>query len=266
MARLIAPGRAKRLGKGRVNAGLEAAYRKHLIVLIRRMHRDTLQTVRAHYRRAEPDIALDANPLTALRTALTRLRIKWWRLFRDQAEALAELVVRQGLSDTDADLKRRLKRAGFGITFKPSADLQRRLALATQENVQLITSIGEQYQQGVTSLVTDAVMAGGDLGTLTQKLQSRYGVSERKATTIARDQTHKINQSVERQRCGELGLKEAYWRHVGGGRFSRDDHRRADGRRYLVSEGCPISGENIQPGQLVNCRCRAEYIIPGYND
>ncbi|MXV65893.1 hypothetical protein GS537_06650 [Saccharibacter sp. EH60] len=266
MAQLIAPGRSIRLQKGRSNAGVAATYRKHLTVLIRRMHRDTLQTIRAHYRRAEPEIALDANPLTALQDALEQLQAKWRLLFNAQGAALAGQFVERGRSDAEADLRRRLKRAGFGITFKPSATLRRQLEIATQYNVRLITSIGEQYQQGINALVTEAVMAGGDLGALTKKLQSRCGVSERKAAFIATDQNNKISQFVERQRASELGLKEAYWRHVCGGRFSREDHRRADGMRYDIAKGCFISGQYIQPGQLVNCRCRAEYIIPGYND
>lgn len=266
MARLRSPGKAVRLPKGRVNAGVEAAYYKRMRLLIQRMHRDTIRTVEAHYRKAEPELAQDANPLTALKNAMAKLRAKWGKIFDDQSEALAEQFVKTGQNDSEGDLRRRLKRAGFGITFKPNADLTRRLKIATEYNTSLIRSIGDQYQDGVTALVAETVMNGGDLGKLTTELSSRYGVSTRRAAMIARDQSHKINQGVERQRCTELGLKEAYWRHIGGGRHPRADHVAANGRRYFVAEGCKISGEYIQPGQLINCHCRAEYIIPGYND
>lgn len=266
MAVLRSPGKAVRLPLGRVNAGVAARYNQRLRLLIRRMHRDTMRTVKAHYRRAKPELAQDENPVTALDAALKKLRKKWRRIFVEQADALAEQFVRGCQNDSEADLRRRLKRAGFGITFKPDADLKRRMRMATDYNVGLIKSIGEQYHDGVNVLVTNAVMKGGDLGGLTKALQARYGVSERRAAFIAKDQNHKINQATERMRCSEIGLKEARWRHAGGGRHPRHDHVRANGRRYLIAEGCQISGEYIQPGELPNCHCRAEFIIPGYND
>lgn len=266
MAALRSPGKAKTLPAGRVNAGVAARYDYRLRLLISRMHRDTLREIQAHYRRAEPELAQDANPVTSLKIILGKLRKKWSSIFADQAAALAEQFVRGCQNDSEGDLRRRLKRAGFGITFKPNADLKRRLGLAIEQNVGLITSISEQYHDGVEALVTNAVLKGGDLGRLTRGLQARYGISERRAASIARDQNHKINQSVERMRCTGLGLKEARWRHVGGGRHPRADHVQANGTRYLIAEGCKISGEYIQPGELPNCHCRAEFIIPGYND
>ena len=266
MAVLRSPGKAKTLPAGRVNAGVAAQYDKRLRLLIRRMHRDTLRTIQAHYRRAEPELAQDSNPVTALKVVLAKLRKKWTGIFADQALAVAEQFIRGCQNDSEADLRRRLQRAGFGITFKPDADLKRRLGLAIEQNVSLIKSIGEQYHDGVEALVTNSVMKGGDLGSLTKALQARYGVSERRAAFIARDQNHKINQATERMRCSGIGLEEARWRHVGGGRHPREDHVRANGTRYLIAEGCKISGEYIQPGELPNCHCRAEFIIPGYND
>lgn len=266
MVMLRSPGQAQTLPAGRVNAGVAARYNYRLRLLIRRMHKDTLRMVLAHYRRAETELAQDANPVTALKIILIKLRKKWSRIFADQATALAEQFVGGCQNDSEADLRRRLRRAGFGIRFQPDADMQRRLGLAIEQNVSLITSISEQYHDGVEALVTNAVLKGGDLGRLTQGLQTRYGISERRAASIARDQNHKINQSVERMRCTGLGLKEARWRHVGGGRHPRQDHVKANGRRYLIARGCEISGERIQPGELPNCHCRAEYVIPGYND
>lgn len=266
MAKLRSLGKTQTLPAGRVNAGISARHNQRLRLIIRRMHRDTLRTIQTHYRRAEPELAQDQAPITALKVILIKLRKKWSRIFADQAAALAEQFVQGCQNDSEADLRRRLRRAGFGVQFLPDADLRRRLGLAIEQNVSLITSISEQYHDGVEALVTNAVLKGGDLGQLTQGLQTRYGISERRAAWIARDQNHKVNQSVERMRCLELGLKEARWRHVGGGRHPREDHVKANGRRYPIAKGCEISGERIQPGELPNCHCRAEFIIPGYND
>ena len=62
MAVLRSPGKAVPLPLGRVNAGVAARYNQRLHLLIRRMHRDTLRTIKAHYRRAEPELAQDEAP------------------------------------------------------------------------------------------------------------------------------------------------------------------------------------------------------------
>ena len=266
MAVLRSPGKAVTLPLGRVNAGVAARYNQRLRLLIRRMHRDTMQTVKTYYRRAEPELAQDENPVTALDAVLKKLRKKWLRIFSDHAHELAELFVRSCQNDSEADLRRRLRRAGFGITFKPDADLKRRMRMATDYNVGLIKSISEQYHDGVNALVTNSVMKGGDLGALTKALRARYGVSERRAAFIAKDQNHKINQATERMRCLGIGLEEQKWRHCGGGRHPRPEHVRADGRIFRIAEGCKIGGRYIQPGEDPGCGCRGEIIIPGYND
>ncbi|MCX5617021.1 phage minor head protein, partial [Bombella sp. TMW 2.2559] len=238
MAALRSPGKAITLPLGRTNAGIAAWYEKKLRILIRRMHRDTIQTVRTYYRRAEPELAQDENPVTALDIILEKLKKKWLRIFEDHASTLAEHFVKSCQNDCEGDLRRRLKRAGFGVTFKPNAAMQRKLKVAINYNVGKIKSIAEQYHDGVNTLVTNSVMKGGDIGALTKDLQARYGISERKAAFIAEDQNHKINQAVERMRDIELGLEKSKWRHCGGGRHPRPEHVKADGRIYETAKGC----------------------------
>lgn len=264
MAVLRSPGKAITLPLGRTNAGVAASYDRKLRILIRRMHRDTVQTVRTYYRRAEPELAQDENPVTALDIILGKLKKKWLQIFSDQALALAEHFVKSCQNDCEGDMRRRLRRAGFGITFKPDAAMQRRLKVAITDNVGMIQSIAEQYHAGVKTLVTNAVMKGGDLGALTKALQTRYGVSERRAAFIAKDQNHKINQAVERMRSTELGLDEGKWRHCGGGRHPRQEHVKADGRIYKIAKGCLIDGRYVQPGEDPGCGCRQQQIIPAY--
>lgn len=211
-------------------------------------------------------LAQDRNPVAALNDILKSLRKKWTRIFSSQAEALAKKFLGDNQNDSERDLQRRLRAAGFGIKFKPTRRIQRYISLAAGENVSLIKSIPEQYHQQVENLVVTAVSNGGDVGALKKSLQKRFGITERRAALIAQDQTHKVSQTVERLRSQELGIKEAIWQHVGGGRNPREDHVRANGKRYLIAEGCKISGEFIQPGQLINCHCRGRQIIPGYND
>ena len=42
----------------------------------------------------------------------------------------------------------------------------------------------------------------------------------------------------------------------------RPDHVAANGKRYKIAEGCLISGEHIQPGEDINCRCTSRPVLP----
>lgn len=269
MPQLRAPTpRGKRLRPGRVNAGVEAAYRRQLQALIRDMHREVIATIAQHVRAAAPQIATDASPFALLLKTMSALRTKWGKIFRDKAEAMAERFVHANQRDTEADLRRRFKDAGFAMRFKPDIATQQRIKLAVEENVSLIRSIPEQYHTQLRTLVTQSVMQGGDVATLTQQLHQRYGITERRAAMIARDQNHKIAVGIEQQKCAALGMTKARWKHAGAGRHPRPEHVEAS-RKGLIYDsrgGAMIGGKRIWPGSEPNCHCRAEYIIPGYND
>lgn len=269
MAQLRAPTpNGRRLRQGRANAGVEAAYRNKLQRLIKVMHHDVITGITAAYLTARPQITTDASPFADLVTMLTTLRGKWLRIFNNHAQDWAESFVIENSQDTQDDLRRRLKNAGFVIRFKPDQATQRRIKLAVEENVSLIKSIPEQYHTQVRSLTTQSVMDGGDVGALKTQLQERCGVTERRAAMIARDQNHKVSVGIERQKCEALGLTWARWKHAGAGRHPRPDHLKASQDRLVfdIRQGAEIGGKRIWPGSEPNCHCRAEYIIPGYND
>ena len=79
---------------------------------------------------------------------------------------------------------------------------------------------------------------------------------------IARDQSNKANAVVSRARQLELGITDAIWMHSHAGKNPRKDHVAANGKRYKIAEGCLISGEYIQPGEEINCRCTSRPILP----
>jgi uncharacterized protein with gpF-like domain len=142
------------------------------------------------------------------------------------------------------------------------------LDASVQESVSLIRSIPEQYFKSVEGDVMRSVQTGRDLSTLTDRLQSSYGVSYRRAAFIARDQNNKATAALNRGRQLELGIDEAIWQHSGAGSHPRVSHVEAGRRkqRYNVSEGWldPDVGERIWPGSLPNCRCTARSVIPGF--
>lgn len=110
-----------------------------------------------------------------------------------------------------------------------------------------------------------SVTTGRDLAQLTTDLQKEFGITQRRAAFIARDQNNKATASMNRARQDELGIAEAIWVHSGGGKHPRPHHVAANGKRYNVKEGMLIDGEYIFPGEKPNCRCISKSVIPGFS-
>jgi uncharacterized protein with gpF-like domain len=194
---------------------------------------------------------------------------RWLKAFDKGAEDLAKYFVDRAAGATDVQLADILKKAGFTVQFRATYDVNNAMQAAIGENVGLIKSIASQHLTEVEGLVMRSMQNGRDLATLTQELTQRYQVTSRRASFIARDQSNKMTSVINRARQTELGITQARWRHSHGGKHPRKSHvdaSQADGGKgkvYDVAKGCLIDGEYVWPGQLPNCRCTAQSIIPG---
>lgn len=262
----------------RANAGVEAAYNKQLQRWIEMMHRSLIYFIQAQYRaNPPPSLAQDAgwesfrdgSPANAMRRAMHRMSRRWMKAFDKGAEDLAKYFVDKAAGATDVQLKDVLKRAGFTVEFRATYAVNNAMQAAIGENVGLIRSIAQQHLTEVEGLVMRSMQRGRDLGDLTQELTQRYDITKRRASFIARDQTNKMTAVINRTRQQELGITQARWRHSHGGKQPRKSHVEASqadsgkGKIYDIEKGCLIDGEYIWPGELPNCRCTAQSIIPG---
>ena len=85
---------------------------------------------------------------------------------------------------------------------------------------------------------------------------------------IARDQTVKATEAVNRARCADVGITDGIWMHRSGSKVPRHTHVQMNGKRFNLSDGLYDSheGRNVLPGELVNCRCTYKPVIPGIED
>ncbi|MNL73442.1 Phage Mu protein F like protein [compost metagenome] len=97
-------------------------------------------------------------------------------------------------------------------------------------------------------------------------MEKRYAVTKRRAALIARDQNNKATAAITRVRQQGLGIKQAKWMHSRGGKKPRQSHVEANGQLYDVDKGMYIDGAWIRPGELINCRCVAQSVIPGFEE
>ncbi|KAA0089476.1 phage head morphogenesis protein [Paraburkholderia sp. T12-10] len=242
------------------------------------MHRSLIYWIQAQYRaNPPPTLAADAgfesfrdgSPANAMRRAMHRMSRRWMKAFDKGAEDLAKYFVDSAAGATDVQLMDVLKKAGFSVEFRATANVNNAMQAAIGENVGLIKSIASEHLSQVEGIVMRSMQNGRDLATLTQELTHRYGVTSRRASFIARDQANKMTAVINRTRQKELGITQAHWRHSHGGKHPRKSHIEASqadggkGKIYDIEEGCLIDGEYIWPGELPNCRCTAQSIVPG---
>lgn len=250
------------------SAAIEAAYRRAMQELIGEMHRSVTYWTQAAMRKAPArtealvDQAQDASPVAEIAKTLRGLAKRWVGRFEDMAPILAEKYMRDTFKRADSSFRAALKDAGWSVEFKMTPAVRDAFNASLESNVGLIKSIPEQYLNQVEGVVMRGYASGRDLESMVKELKSLYPKASHRAELIARDQCNKANAVANRTRQLELGITQAKWMHSSAGKEPRPDHVKANGTIYNIAEGCKISGEYIQPGEEINCRCTSRVILP----
>lgn len=218
------------------------------------------------------DLELQPLPAESLGATLSGLDVEWTARIDAMAPKMADWFAKAADERSRSAMRKILKDGGVtvrspvpGMTKK----MQDVLRATVQENVSLIRSIHRQYHTEVEGLVMRSVTTGRDLKTLTDELEHRYGVTRRRAELIARDQNNKATAVISRVRQQAAGITQAVWLHSHGGREPRKTHLANSGKVYDVAKGWfdpdPKVRKRIWPGELINCRCVAKPIVPGFS-
>lgn len=247
----------------RPNAGIRAWYQKRLDEAIDDMQNSVVYWLKAAYR--DTPFAQDANPATVMRDAMRRLTQRWERHFDKMADDLAKKFADKSLKTSDASLRTAMGDMGMMVQFTMNETMRTAYQGVINENINLIRSIPEQYLTQVETMVMQSVQRGRDLSTLTQDLQSRYGITKRRAALIARDQNNKATSVMTSARQQSLGVTHGIWRHSHAGAEPRKSHVAADGKQFELAKGMYIDGEWLLPGEAINCRCTWSPVIPGFD-
>ena len=244
------------------NRGVEARYRKALEGLIKEMSNSAEYWLAAQYRQAPPEIAEDALPAAEMAARVREVSKRWIARFNDMADDIAKRFTAGSIKATDNSFQNALKDAGWAVDFKMTRAMQDVAKASVVENVALIKSIPQQYFTEVEGIVMRGYSRGRDLQEITTELQSRYGVTKRRAALIARDQSNRLTASTTQARRLELGIKQAEWQHSHAGKEPRKSHVAANGKVFEIEKGCYIDGEWILPGTKINCRCVSKSVLP----
>lgn len=213
-----------------------------------------------------PDLASDARPLKALEKDLQALMRRWEKNFDGFAEHRARWFAERANVNTTNQLRGSLRDAGLTVKFRNSRRVMRALKKLVGENTDLIKSIPREFLGRVNDLVMKSVRRGRDMGYLKKELKKEFEVTERRAITIARDQTNKATEAASQARCEDIGITHGFWLHRGGGKVPRATHQAFDGQRFELSKGLydeqaekatggGFVAKWVRPAELVNCHC-----------
>jgi SPP1 gp7 family putative phage head morphogenesis protein len=134
-------------------------------------------------------------------------------------------------------------------------DLGEYLQLAAQRNADLIKSQTDTMIRRIEQATIQNKLAGNPVSTLRKQFIEEFGIADRKAKLLARDQSSKLTSDLNRIRQQQAGIEEYRWLTVHDERV-RPLHRDLDGKEYKWGER--TGAENgLPPGQPIQCRCIA---------
>lgn len=166
----------------------------------------------------------------------------------------------ESINNYNKEQFQKINRSVFGIDiFQDEPWLEDQLKLFANQNAQLINSLSQTEIDRVSGIVERGLQQGIRFEQISNEIKKSFGISNRHARLIARDQTTKLNASLTKLRQQELGVEEYEWQTSGDERV-RPTHKANDGKRFKWSDPPAKTGH---PGHDVNCRCVALPVLEG---
>ena len=241
-------------------------YNAKLQRLVKQVKADISAEIMPLVRQLAPEYTQDAVATTdawsdLILSSMSRLMQKWQSgRFDSGAQRLAGEFVQSALKKSERDLS---KSAGIDV-LSGSKVMQDYLKASAQQNAQLIKSIPAKYLEEVQTLVMANMRSGMRPGYIERALQEQFGVTQRRAKMIARDQTGKIQGELAEKQQKGAGFEYFQWIDSDD---SRVRHRHSEiankvtvyGKGIYRWDNLPLSadGKPIKPGSDYQCRCIA---------
>lgn len=186
--------------------------------------------------------------------------VRFEELSKQWDEKAEEFAVKEAERQTGKVLKyvnQRYKKEGFSIAMDNFTKQTIKASIAQQ--VQLIKNIPSDVRERFESVLFNN-LTGIDEESLLEHLQKIKGISDRRARTIARDQTHKALANLIKAKAMHYGAEYYIWDTAKDERVSTGygGHRQLQGRIYRYDKPSAVidkSGTIGHTGQRVNCRC-----------
>lgn len=213
------------------------------------------------------------NPIQAL-NLLRELRVTWGGIFSAKAVLLGEQWAQEVNWEAKQRLQKSLERI-IGIDMGAIIDnpaIHDSVMISAEEAAMLIRTIPEDYVGRISSAVVQSIRGQPfpEGRSLSEEIREIGKVTQERAQVIARDQTSKMNSSINQVRQTSIGIEEYIWRTSEDNRVVGDpsglypkgnamhgNHYIRNGRIYRW-DNPPDDGP---PGYAISCRCVAIPIV-----
>lgn len=129
--------------------------------------------------------------------------------------------------------------------------------------VELITSLPIEAGLRVHDLARNALQSGQRPESITSEIMRSGEVTASRAKLIARTECARVSSVLTQTRALNIGATHAIWR-TSKDESVRSSHKHMEGKVYSLTEPPELEdGTHTFPGQIYNCRCHGEIIIPG---
>ena len=256
---------SKKTSPIRESRKVEVQYRKALLVRtawLEEKQAQLIKELKQNSHRFETDA-----PATDLKAKINDLREQFKKRFPAlMTQRLAKAFYKR-ISSYNSDKMQSAFNA-LGIDLKDvlkRENLEDFANIAIKNQVDLITSIPDEYFDKVEKIVLNGMQAGSDYETLGKKIMEATGATKKRAKFIARDQTSTINSQLSKRRAEAAGVTTGIWVKT---KFSktakytpRESHIKADGKTFPLDKGLKVDGEYIIPGEKIGCSCTIAYTV-----
>ena len=239
------------------------SYNAELQKLVRMIKADIDEQIVPVLRQLAPQYTADGW-VDTLSSVINQVLYRW---SSPQFNVLAAQLAAKFVQSTSAVTLKRFQASmeSFGIdVYQDSPAFQDFVDVVIQDNTQLIKSIPSQYLERVQSIVYGNTRAGLRPSVITKQLQEQFGVTQRRAKMIARDQTTKINGQISEKRQASAGFEYFQWIDSDDSRVRHRHDELANrvtayGKGIYRWDNLPLSddGKPISPGSDFQCRCIA---------
>ena len=239
--------------------GTEKEYYSTLRSLLTQMAKETRESIIPLYQadlvQKRAAITKDAEPFW-----FNRLSAVTAMLQRVAADAVNRVLRLEAVRHTDTFMATAKRALGIDLrSVIQQEDLEEYLREAAGRNTNLITGLADDTLKRIQQAVYDNSIAGNSVATLRKALADGFGIADRRAKLIARDQIAKLNSELNRKRQMQAGVTSYTWTTSHDERV-RERHRKLDGKVYKWGEATGAE-QGLPPGQPVACRCLARGIV-----
>lgn len=253
----------------------EREYYAALRIMLAEMAKETRDSVIPAYEAERTQRALRGSlRLDADQSWFSRLNAMIVNLTRIASNTVKDILDLEAIRHTDTFIAVAKRTLGIDLrSVVRQEDLADYLQDAVARNTSLIKGLADDTVKRIEQAVYQNSIAGNSAATLRKDLQKQFGLSDKRAKLIARDQASKFNSELNQRRQTQAGVTE-YTFSTSIDERVRANHKAMEGRTckwsdptvYKADNGKWVSrsgvgGVQLHPGADISCRCTGRGLV-----